>query len=484
MVQANSAAPYYTTIAYTWAITNFDSYVNYTLATTNGSASLAGSTITYTPASTGAGGYTINGRPINLTISQITNWINTLSTTTDLTGYSVASDTNGNSYVTGYYYSGSGLNYDFLIYKYNSAGAVQWQCQVGAAVGFDYGLAIAVDSNSNVFIGGQTRISGNSDIEVIKLNTGGGLQWQRYLFGGTEECTGIGVDSSGNVYGSGYSNASGTYSLQIFKYNNTGTIQWQRRLTGLSAYYGNGCCVDASGNLYVAGYGGGTNDAIFVKYDTTGAIQWQRNLTTASSEVGNACAVSTSGDSYIVGYTNTGGPEQAFVAKYNASGTIQWQRFLTVTPNNMRATGAAIDASGNIYVVGFATITVNGIHIQKYNSSGVIQWQRRLSRTAAITTVSNCVSVDNLGNVIVTAYTSIGGISVAFTAKLPDDGSKTGTYTLQGQTFTYAAATATDNAGSLVDSALTLTDAASSLTDAASTLTQTTTTFTSNSTPL
>ena len=70
-VLSASAGPYYPAFAYTWTITDFDSFVSYNVTTTNGSVSLNTSTqvITYTPASSGSGGFSINGRSVALTIS-------------------------------------------------------------------------------------------------------------------------------------------------------------------------------------------------------------------------------------------------------------------------------------------------------------------------------------------------------------------------------------------------------------------------------
>ena len=64
----NTAAPYTSGSAYTWTITNFDSFTTYTVTTTNGTVSQASGTITYTPASSGVGGFIVNDRGISLTI--------------------------------------------------------------------------------------------------------------------------------------------------------------------------------------------------------------------------------------------------------------------------------------------------------------------------------------------------------------------------------------------------------------------------------
>lgn len=66
-VTRNSAGPYITGNPYTWTITPTDSYVTYSVATTNGSVSLVGTTITYTPAIGGNAGFSVNQRNVSIT---------------------------------------------------------------------------------------------------------------------------------------------------------------------------------------------------------------------------------------------------------------------------------------------------------------------------------------------------------------------------------------------------------------------------------
>lgn len=66
---ADSTAPMYASLTYTFTITDLDSYVTYTVSATNGTVTRTGGTISYTPASAGTGGFTINNRNVPLTVS-------------------------------------------------------------------------------------------------------------------------------------------------------------------------------------------------------------------------------------------------------------------------------------------------------------------------------------------------------------------------------------------------------------------------------
>ena len=124
----------------------------------------------------------------------------------------------------------------------------------------------------------------------------------------------------------------------------------------------------------------------------------------------------------------------------------------------------AVDSAGNVIVTGYtasAGAGSNDFLIAKYDSAGTLQWQRTLGGTGSDVGLS--VTTDSAGNIIVTGYTdSAGAGSFGFmVAKLPPDGSLTGTY----GPFTYQASSLTDAASSLTDAASSLTDQAAALTE-------------------
>ena len=105
--------------------------------------------------------------------------------------------------------------------------------------------------------------------------------------------------------------------------------------------------------------------------------------------------------------------------------------------------------------------------IAKYNSAGALQWGRTLGATGG--EIGNAVAIDSADNIIVVGWTSsdgAGGDDVLI-AKLPPDGSGTGTY----GSFTYEAAVLTDAPAVLTDALAVLTDAPAVLTDAVAVLT-------------
>ena len=442
------------------------------------------------------------------TVSAITQtgssaWIATLGgTSLDIAQSAVAVGSSGNVYVCGYTNSTGAGGVDGLLAKYDASGAIQWQRTFGGTSN-EYLRGITIDSSENVYVVGNTNSSptaGITDLLIVKYDSSGTLQWQR-IFGGTgqEYGYGVGVDSSDNVYIAARTASMGAVSNEclIVKYDSSGTLQWQRTLGGSASEYFQNIAVDSSGNSYLSGrtstVGQGGNDGLIVKYDSSGTLQWQRTLGGTGADIAMGITLDSSGNAYVAGYTGPGpqGGDDIFVAKYNSSGSLQWQRTLGGTQDEFLY-DIASDSSSNLYITGHTRSAGGGIDkifIVKYDSSGTVQWQRTI--TSGTADNGTGIAVDNSGNIYVSGYVQ-GAPSVGqhdfFLAKLPDDGSLTGTH----GSFTYASLSLTASTSTLItaNSSLTvnttpsLTAATSSLTDVTSSLTSSTTTIASLSTNL
>jgi len=415
---------------------------------------------------------------------------------------SIAVDGSGNVYVCGYGLNSSNKNVQ-SISKYNNSGTIQWQNTLTDTYTSpsDAAYGIAVDSSGNVYVCGYGKTSGNVVQSISKYNTSGTIQWQRtltdtYTFP-SDVAYGIAVDSSGNVYvcGQGF-NASGQQVQSISKYNNSGTIQWQNTLTDtytIPSDRAQSIAVDSSGNVYVCGYGRNSSARTvqsISKYNNSGTIQWQNTLTdvySTPSDTAYGIAVDSSGNVYVCGYgLNASGQQVQSISKYNTSGTIQWQRTLTdtYTAPSDRAQSIAVDSSGNVYVCGygFNSSGKQAQSISKYNTSGTIQWQRTLGYTyTSPSDAAYGIAVDSSGNVYVCGFgLNASGNVVQSIAKLPADGSKTGTYSGTNFGVIYAASSWTSATSSWTSATSSWTSATSSWTSATSTWTSATSTWTTD----
>jgi hypothetical protein len=131
--------------------------------------------------------------------------------------FSIALDKSANVYVTGYS-GGNGTSDDYATIKYNSSGVQQWvQRYNGPGNSWDDSRSIAVDSVGNAYVTGYSRsgqTAGTEDYATIKYNSSGIQQWvKRYNGSGNsyDYPQSIAVDASGNVCVTGAITVSGAY---------------------------------------------------------------------------------------------------------------------------------------------------------------------------------------------------------------------------------------------------------------------------------
>jgi len=227
-----------------------------------------------------------------------------------------------------------------------------WTKQVGSASS-DEGNSVAIDSAGNVYITGFTGgdLDGNSsagsdDIFLSKFGGNGQKYWTRQI-GTADNDVGYGVttDSSGYIYVTGIISGDGnlaTGDIIVLKYDSNGNRVWLKTAGTNATNTATGIAADNAGNIYVTGWTTGSMDGnpalggadiFLIKYDSNGNKIWTKQTGTSQDDTCKGVAVDSSGNIYLTGYTfggldgnpNQGGAD-IFIMKYDANGNKLWTK--------------------------------------------------------------------------------------------------------------------------------------------------------------
>ncbi len=284
--------------------------------------------------------------------------------------HDMAVDADGNVYVTGE--SKNGIEgYNILTIKYDADGNELWRIDYNDDTenGIDKGYGIAVDSNGNVYVAGES-YRGTKDMALIKYDSSGVQQWAEF-YDGTGESHDIAydlaLDQDGYIYVTGKSigNNGTYYDYATLKYDGLGQLFWARSYHSdqLADGYDQpvAMTVDDANDIYVTGFseGDGTGyDIVTVKYDNLGNEDWTNRIDYPGSNDDRPSAIAVFDDGVFLSATceNTFGGSDFCLAKIDIA-TGDSLGIISITSEGTlpdMAMDIALDEEGNIYATGRA----------------------------------------------------------------------------------------------------------------------------------
>ncbi len=344
---------------------------------------------------------------------------------------------------TGYYPIGSNGRGDIYLSKRSATGALLWIHSFGNYEN-DAGLSVAVDSIGNVFISGyfadtidfdpgvgvSNLISHKwySGTFICKYDPSGNFLWARQIGSrGIYFITSMSASNNGNVYlfgkfsdtvdfdpGPGITQlySSKRDNMFVAKYNASGHFRWAKNLESAGGNEPSIIYLDEMENVYIAGSFSDTTDFdpgqskyeltpysyredIFIeKLDSSGNFLWVSQFGGPEDAIANDVTVDKNGNVFSTGsfagkVDFDPGPDSsflktdsirntdAFVSKLNSSGQFVWAKKIGSFPYLEVGYSLVSDNMGNIYTTGVfnGTSTLQPGNDSSYVSAGILKWE-------------------------------------------------------------------------------------------------------------
>ena len=311
----------------------------------------------------------------------------------------VASDGHGNVYVVGEIYGDHADGLDAFIAKYSADGSQLWLTRLGSSSD-EHVYGVASDAQGNVYMTGESfgNLSGGEQEEptpfFVAKWSGSGVKLRVEQFGDVGVVHHMTSDGRGDVYMTG----DAAYVRETFfvaKYSAKGARLWRKEFGGPGQATASSVASDSRGNVYVSGDvrdSSRQRDALVVKYDAKGAQLWAERVHSSYHDHASAVVSGNNGVVYVAGETrgSLSGPnigrDDVFVARYTADGARSWVAQFG-SPEDDFVRDVTSDGDGNVYVTGgtwtYSPVGDNvsvghvyDIFTAKYDATGTRLWVR------------------------------------------------------------------------------------------------------------
>jgi len=308
----------------------------------------------------GEGGYDIVLIKYDKNGNQI--WNQTWGGTGDENCNAIATDSSDNIYLVGNTNSFGFTTHELCLIKFNSSGSQLWNRTWGQSYYTiqypEYGRAIVIDTNDDIYVGGYTKVryADDTDMIIVKYNKDGYQLWNVTKdVGGYERIEGMALDSSGDIFVTGqtsYWQVAWEWDEEehlLAKFSSSGVFQWHKMWGEFNRHDRlHSIVIDSSDYIYVSGTFTATR---LIKLDSGGNVLWTRTWGSGLRYICPGMVIDSSDDIYLTGWVNNvqgSNGIEGYLLKYNSLGDYQWHEFAGYT----LAYGINLDSHENIYIGG------------------------------------------------------------------------------------------------------------------------------------
>lgn len=223
--------------------------------------------------------------------------------------------------------------------------------------------AITSDGAGNSYVVGTTKgdigsnlSSGSSDVFLTKLDSRGGVVWQRSLgAGGQAEGAAVSLGPNGTVVVAGtvsgpFDGVNADGDIAVTRFDANGNEQFSTLVRSIGADTATAVAVGGDGTIYVGGQvASNGGDAFIARLDATGKLLERRTIDSGGNDAVNALAVG--GDGNVLAVVKTGA--SASVRRFNAASLAT--DLGSISLGAVDARSLAVSTSGDIAVGGSTT---------------------------------------------------------------------------------------------------------------------------------
>ncbi|KAF0165884.1 MAG: Ig family protein [Rhodocyclaceae bacterium] len=294
-------------------------------------------------------------------------------------------------------YTGSGLNADFAVTRYNADGTLDTGFGSGGTVlspvgiSDDYGRSIAVQADGKIVLAGSTFDGVKYDFALTRYNANGTLD-AGFGSGGTiitpvgpttGEGQSVAIQADGRIVVAGFAWNGSNHDFALVRYNASGTLDTSfgtggkvMTVFGTTNDFGYSVAVQADGKILVGGSAsnGSNDDFAIARYNADGSLDSSFGsggkvlvpVSVSGNDAGRSLAVQPDGRIVLTG---NAGLDLA-VVRLNSDGTLDGSfgtggKYIVDFGSNDTGYGLAVQADGNIVAAGqsggdFALVRVHG----------------------------------------------------------------------------------------------------------------------------